>query len=80
MFLPEKDDPLRNRRLLAMLTAVNGFFIFPALIIFCSFQLKISDELCKHLLNYMGVSVIAPITGYLYAAHNKDKKNDDVPH
>lgn len=75
MLKADKNDPLKNRRLLAMLAAFNGFFVFPVLIILCSYELHISDVLCEKLLNYMAVSVLAPVIGYLYAAHKKDAKD-----
>lgn len=75
MFKPNRNDPLKNRRLLAMLAAFNGFFIFPVLVVVASYKLRISDMLCEDLLHYMAASVLAPVFGYLYAAHKKDKKD-----
>jgi hypothetical protein len=72
MFKPTDKDPLKNRRSLALLAAFNGFFVFPVLLIASSYYLKTSDALCEDLLHYMGVSVLAPMIGYLYAAHKKD--------
>ena len=60
-----------------MVAAFNGFFVFPAFIIFCSHVFKTSDTLCGDLLKYMGVSLMGPVFGYLYAAHNQDKKGAD---
>lgn len=79
MFSPDPNDVLKNRRTLAMLAAANGFFIFPAFIILCSHYLKTSDSLCGDLIKYMGVSLMGPVLGYLYAAHNQDKKNANSP-
>lgn len=69
-------DPLSNRRHLAMLAAFNGFFVFPTLVAWFSHEWHVSDELCKHLLNYMGVTMLAPILGYLYSAHAHQQKKD----
>jgi positive regulator of sigma E activity len=77
MFSPSKEDLLKNRRLLAMVAAANGFFVFPLFVILCSAVLKTSDVLCEHMLTYMGVSMMAPVLGYLYAAHNHDKDKKD---
>jgi hypothetical protein len=75
MLKPDKNDPLKNRRLLAMMAAFNGFFIFPILVGIGSYVLKLSDLLCEDLLHYMAVTVLAPVMGYLYAAHRKDSKD-----
>lgn len=75
MFKPDKNDPLKNCRLLAMMAAFNGFFIFPALVVIFNYKFHVSDDLCSKLLNYMAASVLAPVIGYLYAAHKKDKKD-----
>ena len=72
-------DPLSDRRSLAMLAAFNGFFVFPLLVAWFSHAWHLSDELCKHLLNYMGVTMLAPIMGFLYSAHrNDDKRREDA--
>ena len=71
-------DPLADRRKLAMAAAFNGFFLYPLFIAILSFHFKVSDELCKHLLNYMGITMLAPIMGYLYSAHiNQQKEGKD---
>lgn len=75
MLRPDANDPLKDRRLLAMLAAFNGFFVFPLFITVISIHFKASDSLCKALLVYMGVDCLAPVLGYLYAAHKKDKDN-----
>ncbi len=79
MLTPDENDPLKNRRFLAMLAAANGFFIFPLFIVFCSLYFKTSDTLCVALLKYMGVTLLAPVLGYLYAAHTQDKNDADDP-
>lgn len=79
MLKADKNDPLKNRRLLAMLAAFNGFFIFPWIIAVFSYKLHLSDVLCDKLINYMAVSVISPMIGYLYAAHKKDTKDAKPP-
>lgn len=74
MLKPDKNDPLKNRRSLALLAAFNGFFVFPILLLAASYYLKTSDQLCEELLHYMGASVLAPMMAYLYAAHKKDNQ------
>jgi predicted membrane-bound dolichyl-phosphate-mannose-protein mannosyltransferase len=75
MFRLDQDDPLRNRRLLAMLAAFWGFFVFPVLLILANRYLKTTDGLCSDMLKYMAASVLAPIVGYLYSAHKKEGRN-----
>lgn len=75
MLKPDNDDPLKNRRLLAVIAVLNGVFIYPLIVAVFSRFLHISDELCGKLLTYMGISILPPIIGYLYAAHTKDKHN-----
>lgn len=79
MFKPSITDPLKNRRSLALIAAANGFFIFPMIIIFVNYKLHISDLLCEKLLSYMALSCMAPVLGYLYAAHKEDGKNAKPP-
>lgn len=72
MLRPDENDPLKNRRLLAMLAAFNGFFVFPVLVIFCAIHWHLSDGVCHDLLHYMGIPVLAPICAYLYSAHKQE--------
>lgn len=72
MISPDPDDPLIVRRKLALVAAVSGIFVFPAIIIWSSVHLKTSDDLAKSLLEYMGTACMAPILAYLYAAHKGD--------
>ncbi len=71
MFKPNKNDPLKNRRTLAILAAFHGFFIFPYVLII----LHVSDALGGSLLTYMTTLTAIPIGGYLFAAHKKDSQN-----
>lgn len=75
MFKPDSDDPLKNRRLLAMLCAFNGFFIFPITIALFSYKMHVSDDLCTKLIAYMATTCLTPVIAYLYASHKQDSKD-----
>ena len=68
-------DPLHNRRLLAMIAAIHGLFIFPYAIV----ALHVGEPLAGQLLTYMAGVIAAPIGGYLYAAHRKDCRDVNTP-
>ena len=67
MFKPCKQDPLKNRRTLAIIAFLNAL-AFPYVIV----ALHVSDALGSSLLTFMTALTTVPVGGYLFAAHRKD--------
>jgi hypothetical protein len=55
MFKLERDDKLKARWLLAVIAAVNGFFVFPPFVAYCAIRWHLSDSICGDMLTYMGL-------------------------
>lgn len=67
-------DHNEERRILAYVSAIHGFFVFPYALI----ALHVSDALGSSLLTYMAALTAAPIGAYLYASHRRDCQNVNI--
>lgn len=73
-FKPDKDDPLRIRRNLALLTVLYSFVFVPAALIVLTLAFKLPDTLAGNLLTYFGALTAGPLGAFALACHTADKQ------
>lgn len=74
-FTPDKDDPLKVRRNLALLTGLYSFFLMPLALIILTLCFGLPDTLAGNLLTYFGVLTVGPMGAYGIACHTADNLN-----
>jgi len=75
MLKPCKKDALKNRRLIALVAAIHGFFVYPIFMAILNKKYGVSDELCKSMLVYMEALTVIPLGGYFHAAYRQRDLN-----
>ena len=69
---PDRQDPLKIRRFLALWIALYAFVVWPHLILLYVRFFALSETLATDLLVYVGTLAAGPIGAYLWAAQRKD--------
>lgn len=69
MITPDKNDPMKVRRVLAFWISVYAFLILPNLLVAYQIIAGADIGLLKAILTYIGILAGGPIGAYLYAAH-----------
>ena len=69
MITPDKNDPMKVRRVLAFWISVYAFLILPNLLVVYQIIAGADIGLLKAILTYVGILAGGPIGAYLYAAH-----------
>lgn len=69
MITPDKNDPMKVRRVLAFWISIYAFLILPNLIVVYHIIAGVDIGLLKAILTYIGILAGGPIGAYLYAAH-----------
>ena len=69
MITPDKNDPMKVRRVLAFWISVYAFLILPNLLVAYQIIAGVDIGLLKAILTYIGILAGGPIGAYLYAAH-----------
>ena len=69
MITPDKNDPMKVRRVLAFWISIYAFLILPNLIVVYHIIAGADIGLLKAVLTYVGILAGGPIGAYLYAAH-----------
>lgn len=72
-------DILKNRRLLAFIAALHGFFLWPYMVVFLSKHFNLSDEFAHSLLSYMEIISSGPMVAYFIGAHVDQKNYNQYP-
>lgn len=75
---PDKEDPLKIRRMLAFWTAVYALAIWPNLLLIYHHVFGTPESLIDKMLLYIGTLATGPIGAYLWAAFKKDKENAET--
>lgn len=69
---PDRQDPLKIRRFLALWIALYAFVVWPHLILIYVLRFALPETLAGDLLLYVGTLAAGPIGAYLWAAQRKD--------
>lgn len=74
MINPDKNDPMKVRRMLAFLISAYAFLVLPNLLVAYQILAQADTALLQAILTYTGVLATGPIGAYLYAAHKNGNK------
>lgn len=69
MINPDKNDPMKVRRVLAFVVSVYAFLVLPNILVAYQIFGNADVGLLQAILTYVGILAGGPIGAYLYAAH-----------
>lgn len=69
MINPDKNDPMKVRRVLAFFVSVYAFLVLPNILVAYQVFGNADVGLLQAILTYVGILAGGPIGAYLYAAH-----------
>ena len=69
MIKPDENDPLKVRRVIALMAAFNGLFIIPVAVPVLAIVFHLSDSVCGDVLSYMTKITIGGVLPWLYGVH-----------
>jgi|GEM_PF-2256593 len=69
MINPDKNDPMKVRRVLAFFVSVYAFLVLPNILVAYQIFGNADVGLLQAILTYVGILAGGPIGAYLYAAH-----------
>ena len=69
MLGPDKEDPMKVRRVLAFFVSVYAFLVLPNILVAYQIFGNADVGLLQAILTYVGILAGGPIGAYLYAAH-----------